>query len=71
MEVYKALKTALYSGGNSICSVGVLSAANYMVPTATGANYGTDGGYFVIGQDLETYSGKSGLKRMGSSTCSI
>ena len=69
VEAYEALKVALHCGGNTICSMGILDATNYVVATPTGddttaANYG----YFVIGQDFETYSGKSGQLLSGMST---
>ena len=40
--------------------MGILNAANYVVVTPTRADFSGNGGYFVIGQDFETYSGKSG-----------
>ena len=49
--------------------MGILNAANYVVAALTGADAtSTNGGYFVIGQDFETYSGKSGQILSGCST---
>ena len=72
VEAYEALKVALHCGGNSLAPMGVLNAANYSVVAPTGADYGANGGYFVIGQDFEVYSAKSnsqllqGVSSLGS-----
>ena len=60
MKPYESLKVALHCGGNIIASMGILNAANYIVPLPSGVDcITTNRGYFVIGQDVETYSGKS------------
>ena len=49
--------------------MGILNATNYVVPLPDGNNNtSANGGYFVIGQDFETYSGKSGQLLPGVST---
>ena len=69
VEPYEALKVALHCGGNTLVSMGILNSANYVVAAPSGAdNTSTNGGYFVIGQDFETYSGKSGQLLSGVST---
>ena len=69
IEPFEALKVALHCGGNTIASMGILNAANYIVAAPSGADAtSTNGGYFVIGQDFETYSGKSGQLLSGCST---
>ena len=69
VEAYEGLKVALHSGGNTIASMGILSAANYVPSAPSGADYTTtNGGYFVLGQDSETYSGKSGQLLQGANT---
>ena len=48
-------------------SWGVLSVANYVPAAMSRADYTTtNGGYFVFGQDFETYSGKSGQSLQGA-----
>ena len=47
-------------GGSSLVSMAILDAANYVVATPPGADCtSTNEGYFVLGQDLETYTGRS------------
>ena len=68
LEAFEALKTSSHGGGNTLCSIGILNAANYIKSTPAGdvtGNYGL----FVIGQDFESYSsGKSGSLLAGAST---
>ena len=46
--------------------MGLLNSANYVVAAPSGADCtSTNGGYFVIGQDLKTYIGKSGQILLG------
>ena len=72
VEPYEALKVALHCGGATLASMGILNAANYQVDTPTGADYGVNGGYFVIGQDFEVYTAKNnsqllqGVSSLGS-----
>ena len=72
VEPYEALKVAMHCGGASLTSMGILSQANYSVIAPTGADYGANGGYFVIGQDFETYTSKNnsqllqGVSTLGS-----
>ena len=47
--------------------MGIINAANYVRSTPTGADT-ADTGLFVIGQDFESYSGKSGALLSGAST---
>ena len=55
VEPYEALKAALHCGGNTLASMGILNAANYIVEAPSGAdNTSTNGGYFVIGKNFET-----------------
>ena len=54
VEPYEALKVAMHCGGSSLTSMGILLQANYSVIALTGADYGANGGYIVIGQDFET-----------------
>ena len=53
--------------------MGILSAVNYVPATPSGADYTTtNGGYFVLRQDMEVYSGKNngqllqGINTLGS-----
>ena len=59
------LKTAFHCGGNALVSMGALDATNYIVPSASDLS-----GLFVLGIDLESYSGKSGALLSGISTLS-
>ena len=69
VEAYEGLKVALHSGGNAICSMGVLSTVNYVPATPSRADYTTtNGGYFVLATDFKTYSGKSGQLLQGANT---
>ena len=45
VETYEALKVALHCGGATLAAMGILSAANYLVATMTGADYRGNGGY--------------------------
>ena len=63
----------LHSGGNTLVSMGIINATNYVVATPSGSGTSSDqyltGGLFVVGQDFETYScGKSGSILSGVST---
>ena len=67
LEPFEALKTSLHAGVNALSSMGVLNSASFVLsaPSAVDeANYGL----FVIGQDFETFSGKSGSILSGAST---
>ena len=69
VEAYEGLKNAFHAGGNAICSMGILTAANYVPAAPSGTDYTTtNGGYFVLGQNFETYSGKSGQLLQGANT---
>ena len=68
VEPFEALKTAMHAGGSSLCSMGVLNGTNYVASAPTGADGGANGGYFMIGQDFEGYSGKSGVLLSGVSS---
>ena len=63
VEAFEALKVAFHCGGNTLASMGILNATNYIVDKAEALS-----GLFVIGQDLESYSGKSGSLLSGIST---
>ena len=63
----------LHSGGNTLVSMGIINAANYVVANPSGSGTSADstynnGGLFVIGQDFETLCGKSGALLSGVST---
>ena len=49
--------------GNTLASIGILNNTNYVVDKADDFS-----GLFVIGQDFESYSGKSGALLSGIST---
>ena len=68
VEPYEALKVSLHSGGNTLTSMGILNATNYVTSTPSGADAGTNGGLFLIGQDFKSYRGKSGALLSGVST---
>ena len=63
----------LHSGGNTLTSMGIINALNYVAATPSGSATSSDnynpmnGGLFVIGQDFESYSGKSGALLSGAS----
>ena len=63
VDAFEALKVAFHCGGNTLASMGVLNATNYVVDKVDDLT-----GLFVIGQDLESYSGKSGSLLSGIST---
>ena len=65
IECYEMLKTAFHCGGNALVSMGALNATNYIVPSASDLS-----GLFVLGIDLESYSGRSGALLSGISTLS-
>ena len=71
-EPYKALKVALHCGGACLSNGCTFMMANCSVVAPTGADYGANGGYFVIGQDFETYTSQNnsqllqGVSMLGS-----
>ena len=67
LEPFEALKTSLHSGGNTLGSMGILNSASFVLSTPTGVDE-EHIGLFVIGQDFETFSGKSGGILSGAST---
>ena len=68
LEAFEALKTSLHGGGNTLCSIGILNASNYIDETPTGVDENSYG-LFVIGNDFEGYSsGKSGSLLAGANT---
>ena len=55
--------------GYTVCSLGIYNAAaSYVAATPKDAGYDVNGGYFLIGKDFETYSGKSGQLLSGVNT---
>ena len=63
VEAFEALKVAFHCGGNALTSMGILNRTTYKT-TASSAL----GGLFIIGQDFESSSGKSGSILSGIST---
>ena len=56
VEAYEALKVSQHAGGNTLASMGILKNASYTVNDDTNNK---SNGQFCIGQDFESYSGKS------------
>ena len=54
-EPFEALKVAFHCGGNTLNCMGILDHTSYSNTAKTDLT-----GLFVIGQDFESYSGKSG-----------
>ena len=55
IEAFEELKKSFHAGGNTLSSMGIHNSTKYNVMTCTDAS-----GSFVIGQDLERFSRKSG-----------
>ena len=55
IEAFEELKKAFHAGGNTLASLGIHNLTKYNTMTCTDA-----AGSFVIGQDSEKFSGKSG-----------
>ena len=72
VEPYESLKVCLHSGGNTLTSMGIINGTNYIIAQPSGSGTSADtysnGGLFIIGQDFETYGGKSGALLSGAST---
>ena len=56
VEAFEALKVAFHCGGNALTPMGILNRSTFSETASSDL-----GGLFVIGQDFESYSGKSGL----------
>ena len=65
IEAFEELKKSLHAGCNALVSVGIHNLAKYNVMTCTDAS-----GSFIIGQDFEKFSGKSGQIISGLDTTS-
>ena len=63
VEAFEALKVAFHCGGNALTPMGILNRSMYSETASSDL-----GGLFVIGQDFESYSGKSGSLLSGIST---
>ena len=57
------VENSFHCGGNTLVSMGSLNSTNYSVVNASDVS-----GLFVLGIDLESYSGRSGALLSGIST---
>ena len=66
IQAFEELKKPFHAGGNTLASLGVHNVTSYNIRNANANTTGT----FVIGQDLEQFSGKSGQIISGLDTTS-
>ena len=66
IEAFEELKKSFHAGGNTLASLGIHNVTSYNLTHANTDTTGT----FVIGQDLEKFSGKSGQIISGLDTTS-
>ena len=66
IEAFEELKKSFHAGGNTLASLGIHNVTSYNITHANTDTTGT----FVIGQDLEKFSGKSGQIISGLDTTS-